>query len=110
MKLLSQFLGKRHWFAGDKVSGGADLRARSSLCPGSEFNAHSCFAFLQLTHVDFSTYDIVDLHHRLEPKCLDEFPNLKDFLDCFELILLDFSLFISLFSSPGCFLSLGAKN
>ncbi|OWK05492.1 hypothetical protein Celaphus_00002225 [Cervus elaphus hippelaphus] len=51
-----------------KGAGRADLRARISFCPGSEFNAHSCFAFLQLTHVDFSTYDIVDLHHRLEPK------------------------------------------
>ena len=50
MKLLSQFLGKRHWFAGDKVSGGADLRARSSLCPGSEFNAHSCLLCLSAAH------------------------------------------------------------
>ena len=100
MKLLSQLLGKRHWFSGEKVSAGADLRARSSFCPGSEFKAHSCFAFLQLTYVDLSAYDIVDLHHRLEPKCLYEFTNLKDFLNRFEVILLVFSLFISLLSSP----------
>ena len=60
--------------------------------------------------MDLSTNDIVDPHHRLEPKCLDEFTNLKDFLDRFEVILLNFSLFISLLSSPGYFLSLGAKN
>ena len=55
---------------------------------------------MQLTYVDLSAYDIVDLHHRLEPKCLYEFTNLKDILDHFEVILLVFSLFISLLSSP----------
>ncbi|KAL1789899.1 glutathione S-transferase Mu 1 [Sigmodon hispidus] len=55
MKLYSEFLGKQPWFAGDKI-----------------------------TYVDFLAYDILDQHHIFEPKCLDAFPYLKDFLACFE--------------------------
>ncbi|KAM4872619.1 glutathione S-transferase Mu 1 isoform 1-T1 [Thomomys bottae] len=55
MKLLSQFLGKRPWFAGNKI-----------------------------TYVDFLAYDVLDMHRVFEPKCLDAFPNLKDFLSRFE--------------------------
>ncbi|XP_051021916.1 glutathione S-transferase Mu 2 isoform X2 [Acomys russatus] len=55
MKLYSEFLGKRPWFAGDKI-----------------------------TYVDFLAYDILDQHREFEPKCLDAFPNLKDFLARFE--------------------------
>ncbi|XP_036624478.1 glutathione S-transferase Mu 3-like [Trichosurus vulpecula] len=55
LKLFSQFLGKRTWFAGDKI-----------------------------TFVDFIVYDVLDQNRMLEPKCLDEFPNLKDFLARFE--------------------------
>nr|XP_010946566.2 glutathione S-transferase Mu 1-like [Camelus bactrianus] len=55
MKLFSEFLGKRTWFAGDK-----------------------------LTFVDFLAYDVLDVYRIFEPKCLDEFPNLKDFMSCFE--------------------------
>ncbi|XP_073906914.1 glutathione S-transferase Mu 2 isoform X1 [Castor canadensis] len=55
MKLYSQFLGKRPWFAGDKI-----------------------------TFVDFIAYDFLDQHRIFEPKCLDAFPNLKDFLSRFE--------------------------
>ena len=55
MKLYSEFLGKRPWFAGDKV-----------------------------TYVDFLAYDILDQYRMFEPKCLDAFPNLKDFMGRFE--------------------------
>ncbi|XP_028735246.1 glutathione S-transferase Mu 3 [Peromyscus leucopus] len=55
MKIYSEFLGKRPWFAGDKV-----------------------------TYVDFLAYDILDQYRMFEPKCLDAFPNLKDFLAHFE--------------------------
>ncbi|XP_057583563.1 glutathione S-transferase Mu 1 isoform X1 [Hippopotamus amphibius kiboko] len=55
MKLFSEFLGKRPWFAGDT-----------------------------LTYVDFLAYDALDLYRIFEPKCLDEFPNLKDFISRFE--------------------------
>ncbi|KAM8782737.1 glutathione S-transferase Mu 1-like isoform 3-T3 [Rhynchonycteris naso] len=51
MKQFSQFLGKRSWFAGDK-----------------------------LTYVDFLAYDLLDVLRLFEPKCLDAFPNLKDFM------------------------------
>ncbi|XP_059529608.1 glutathione S-transferase Mu 1 isoform X2 [Myotis daubentonii] len=51
LKLFSEFLGKKSWFAGDK-----------------------------LTYVDFLAYDVLDLHRTFEPKCLDAFPNLKDFI------------------------------
>uniref|UniRef100_A0A4X1UR95 Glutathione S-transferase n=1 Tax=Sus scrofa TaxID=9823 RepID=A0A4X1UR95_PIG len=59
MKPFSEFLGKRPWFAGDK-----------------------------LTYVDFLAYDVLDLYRIFDPKCLDEFPNLKDFLSRFEVSLL----------------------
>ncbi|XP_005076670.1 glutathione S-transferase Mu 2 [Mesocricetus auratus] len=55
MKLYSEFLGKRPWFAGDKI-----------------------------TYVDFLAYDVLDQQQLFEPKCLDAFPNLKDFKARFE--------------------------
>ncbi|XP_051021921.1 glutathione S-transferase Mu 4 [Acomys russatus] len=55
MKLFSQFLGEQTWFVGEKI-----------------------------TFVDFLAYDILDLHLIFEPKCLDTFPNLKDFVVRFE--------------------------
>ncbi|XP_023597944.1 glutathione S-transferase Mu 1-like isoform X3 [Trichechus manatus latirostris] len=56
MRLFSQFLGKRLWFAGDK-----------------------------LTYLgDFLTYDALDQNHVFDPKCPDEFPNLKAFTCRFE--------------------------
>uniref|UniRef100_A0A8D0YYA8 glutathione transferase n=1 Tax=Sus scrofa TaxID=9823 RepID=A0A8D0YYA8_PIG len=55
MKPFSEFLGKRPWFAGDK-----------------------------LTYVDFLAYDVLDLYRIFDPKCLDGFPNLRDFLSRFE--------------------------
>ncbi|KAK7804596.1 hypothetical protein U0070_000810 [Myodes glareolus] len=55
MKLFSQFLGKQTWFVGEKI-----------------------------TFVDFLAYDILDLHRIFEPKCLDAFPNLKNFVARFE--------------------------
>ncbi|XP_007529432.2 glutathione S-transferase Mu 4 isoform X2 [Erinaceus europaeus] len=51
MTCYSEFLGKRPWFAGDK-----------------------------LTFVDFLAYDILDLHRIFEPTCLDAFWNLRDFI------------------------------
>nr|pir mu-class glutathione S-transferase hGSTYBX - hamster [Cricetinae gen. sp.] len=55
MKLYSEFLGKRSWFAGDKI-----------------------------TYVDTLIYDVLDQHRIFAPKCLDAAPNLKDFLARFE--------------------------
>ncbi|XP_049736116.1 glutathione S-transferase Mu 1-like [Elephas maximus indicus] len=55
IRLFSQFLGKRPWFAGDKI-----------------------------TFVDFLAYDMLDRNRIFEPKCLDAFPNLKDFITRFE--------------------------
>ncbi|XP_023577435.1 glutathione S-transferase Mu 1 isoform X3 [Octodon degus] len=55
MKLFSDFLGKQQWFVGDKI-----------------------------TYVDFLAYDILDLHRIFDPKCLEAFPNLKDFIARFE--------------------------
>ncbi|XP_070124662.1 glutathione S-transferase Mu 5 isoform X5 [Equus przewalskii] len=67
VKLFSQFLGKRPWFAGDKI-----------------------------TFVDFLAYDLLDRLRMFEPKCLDAFPNLKDFIARFEVIPLILLLFTSL--------------
>ncbi|KAM4802736.1 glutathione S-transferase Mu 5-like [Urocitellus parryii] len=55
LKLFYLFLGKYSWFAGEK-----------------------------LTFVDFLTYDVLDQNPMFEPKCLDEFPNLKAFMCRFE--------------------------
>lgn len=44
----------------------------------------------------FLAYDILDQHRIFEPTCLDEFPNLKDFITRFEVIPLVLLLFISL--------------
>ncbi|XP_003220232.1 glutathione S-transferase 2 [Anolis carolinensis] len=55
LKQFSQFLGDRKWFAGNKI-----------------------------TYVDFLAYDVLDVQRMFEPKCLDQFKNLKDFLDRFE--------------------------
>ncbi|GAB1287997.1 Glutathione S-transferase Mu 6 [Apodemus speciosus] len=55
LKLYSEFLGKQPWFAGDKI-----------------------------TFADFLVYDVLDQHRIFEPKCLDAFPNLMDFVARFE--------------------------
>ncbi|XP_021788845.2 glutathione S-transferase Mu 5 isoform X1 [Papio anubis] len=57
LKLYSQFLGKRPWFTGDKI-----------------------------TFVDFLAYDVLDMRRIVEPGCLDAFPNLKDFISRFEVM------------------------
>ncbi|XP_072853586.2 glutathione S-transferase Mu 1-like isoform X4 [Pogona vitticeps] len=55
LKLFSQFLGDRKWFAGNKV-----------------------------TYVDFLAYDVLDQQRMFEPKCFNQYKNLQDFLDRFE--------------------------
>uniref|UniRef100_A0A8C2QCY0 GST C-terminal domain-containing protein n=1 Tax=Cricetulus griseus TaxID=10029 RepID=A0A8C2QCY0_CRIGR len=55
LKLYSEFLGTSPWFAGDKI-----------------------------TFADFLVYDVLDQHQMFEPKCLDAFPNLRDFVARFE--------------------------
>ncbi|KAM9475990.1 glutathione S-transferase Mu 3-like [Clarias gariepinus] len=55
LKQFSDFLGERKWFAGDKI-----------------------------TFVDFIMYELLDQHRMFEPKCLDNFKNLRDMLDRFE--------------------------
>ncbi|XP_062450924.1 glutathione S-transferase Mu 1-like [Rhea pennata] len=54
LKLFSKFLGDRKWFAGEK-----------------------------LTFVDFLMFDVLDQNCIFEPKCLEPFKNLKDFMDRF---------------------------
>ncbi|KAF5901509.1 glutathione S-transferase Mu 3-like, partial [Clarias magur] len=55
LKQFSDFLGERKWFAGDKI-----------------------------TFVDFTMYELLDQHRMFEPKCLENFKNLRDLLDRFE--------------------------
>ncbi|XP_006899379.1 PREDICTED: glutathione S-transferase Mu 1-like isoform X2 [Elephantulus edwardii] len=55
LKLYSDYLGKRPWFAANKI-----------------------------TFADFLVYDVLDVNRIFEPKCLDAFPNLKDFMARFE--------------------------
>lgn len=49
--------------------------------------------------MDFLAYDMLDLHRIFEPKSLDAFPNLTDFVVRFEVIPLILLLFIPLLSS-----------
>ncbi|XP_011933680.1 PREDICTED: glutathione S-transferase Mu 4 isoform X1 [Cercocebus atys] len=85
MQHFSQFLGKRPWFVGDKVMGACDGDTRDLsyiLCYGG--SSPHILGLLQITFVDFLAYDVLDLHRIFEPKCLDAFPNLKDFISRFE--------------------------
>uniref|UniRef100_A0A8C6HK03 Glutathione S-transferase n=1 Tax=Mus spicilegus TaxID=10103 RepID=A0A8C6HK03_MUSSI len=82
MKLYSEFLGKRPWFAGDKVKG--RVGRRSCHPPLVSDSRALNLGFLQVTYVDFLAYDILDQYRMFEPKCLDAFPNLRDFLARFE--------------------------
>ncbi|KAK7878554.1 hypothetical protein WMY93_030390 [Mugilogobius chulae] len=55
LESFSKFLGSRAWFAGEKI-----------------------------TFVDFIMYELLDQHRMFHPSCLDNFENLKKFLDRFE--------------------------
>ncbi|XP_066986988.1 glutathione S-transferase Mu 2-like [Macrobrachium rosenbergii] len=55
LKLLSNILGNQSWFAGDKI-----------------------------TLADFVMYEELDVNTFMDPKCLDSFPNLKNFVKRFE--------------------------
>lgn len=84
MKLYSEFLGKQPWFIGDKVKG-REMDKSCCSSQGTRLDSISlALCFLQISYVDFLVYDILDQHCIFEPKCLDAFPNLKDFLARFE--------------------------
>lgn len=80
LKLFSNFLGDRKWFAGQKVLpalprgprglGRGSVLTLSPPCP-------------QLTFVDFLMFDVLDQNRIFEPKCLEPFKNLKDFMERF---------------------------
>lgn len=58
----------------------------ASLCPAPAYRprlAHEDRGN-KVTYVDFLVYDVLDQHRIFEPKCLDAFPNLKDFMGRFE--------------------------
>ncbi|KAF3817687.1 hypothetical protein GH733_012974 [Mirounga leonina] len=76
LKQFSLFLGKFSWFTGEK-----------------------------LTFVDFLTYDVLDQNRVFEPKCLDEFPNLKAFMCCFEALEK-----IANYMQSDCFLKMPINN
>lgn len=86
LKLFSDFLGSRKWFAGEKVAAapqrgvvaagvGAAPGLVLTLCPSPR---------AQLTFVDFLMFDVLDQNRLFEPKCLEPFSNLKDFMERFE--------------------------
>jgi glutathione S-transferase len=87
MKLYSQFLGKRPWFAGDKVKW-REMGGEGGILPRFSSSSPLILGLLQITFVDFIAYDFLDQHRIFEPKCLDAFPNLKDFLSRFEVMSL----------------------
>jgi glutathione S-transferase len=54
LQLLSQFLGHKEWLIGN------------------------------ITYVDFLAYETLDWMRQFSPKCLDKWPNLKQYLERFE--------------------------
>lgn len=83
MELFSQFLGKQTWFVGEKVK---EKKLGVVILSGDRIPCPLIPGLLQITFVDFLAYDILDLHLIFEPKCLDAFPNLKDFVARFEVM------------------------
>lgn len=47
-------------------------------------NGENDFSMWQITFVDFIMYELLDQHRMFHPTCLDDFKNLKDLLDRFE--------------------------
>ncbi|KAH0500923.1 Glutathione S-transferase Mu 7 [Microtus ochrogaster] len=84
MRLYSEFLGKRPWFAGDKVKGVGWTGGGAAILPKLPDSSTLTGGFLQITFVDFIAYDVLERNQVFEPKCLDAFPNLKDFISRFE--------------------------
>ncbi|NWH97839.1 GSTM3 transferase, partial [Tichodroma muraria] len=80
LKLFSNFLGDRKWFAGEKVLPGL-LRVLRGL--GRGFVLTVSPRCPQLTFVDFLMFDVLEQNRIFEPKCLEPFKNLKDFMDRF---------------------------
>lgn len=86
LRLYSEFLGKRPWFAGDKVKGEEWQGGRGGAAthPGLPDSSTLPLGFLQITFVDFIAYDVLERNQVFEARCLDAFPNLKDFIKRFE--------------------------
>ncbi|NXU05235.1 GSTM3 transferase, partial [Buphagus erythrorhynchus] len=80
LKLFSNFLGDRKWFAGEKVLPGLPRGLRGL---GRGFVLTMSPRCPQLTFVDFLMFDVLDQNLIFEPKCLEPFKNLKDFMDRF---------------------------
>lgn len=80
LKLFSNFLGDRKWFAGEKVQPGPP---RGLGVMGRGFVLTVSPRCPQLTFVDFLMFDVLDQNRIFEPKCLEPFKNLKDFMDRF---------------------------
>ncbi|NWY03237.1 GSTM5 transferase, partial [Nothoprocta ornata] len=77
LKLFSSFLGDRKWFVGDKVG------CRPGGARGGHPQPCSPPAPPQLTFVDFLMFDVLDQNRIFEPKCLEPFKNLQDFMERF---------------------------
>lgn len=80
LKLFSNFLGDRKWFAGEKVLPGLPRGLRGL---GKGFVLTVSPRCPQLTFVDFLMFDVLDQNRIFEPKCLEPFKNLKDFMERF---------------------------
>lgn len=83
MRLYSEFLGKRPWFAGDKVKE-RELGRGAATLPRLPDSSTLTLGFPQITFVDFIAYDVLERNQVFEAKCLDAYPNLKDFIARFE--------------------------
>ncbi|NXD15634.1 GSTM5 transferase, partial [Nothocercus nigrocapillus] len=79
LKLFSSFLGDRKWFVGDKVGPAPGGGTEWGVTCGA---AHPP-APPQLTFVDFLMFDVLDQNRIFEPKCLEPFKNLQDFMERF---------------------------
>ncbi|NWZ85432.1 GSTM3 transferase, partial [Poecile atricapillus] len=80
LKLFSNFLGDRKWFVGEKVLPGLPGGLRGL---GRGFVLTVSPRCPQVTFVDFLMFDVLDQNRIFEPKCLEPFKNLKDFMERF---------------------------
>lgn len=86
LKLFSNFLGDRKWFAGEKVPQGPRRGAggaEEEVCPPHWSSSCPPPPCPQLTFVDFLMFDVLEQNRIFEPKCLEPFKNLKDFMERF---------------------------
>ncbi|XP_041953826.1 glutathione S-transferase Mu 3-like [Alosa sapidissima] len=82
---IMRYIARKHNLCGETE----DEKVRVDILENQAMDFRNGFVMLcyntdYITFVDFLMYELLDQHRMFEPKCLDEFKNLKVFLDHFE--------------------------